>query len=395
MIKKIVFFSFSPIVHQYHYKRFGVELLKDNGFEVLVFDFSPIVVPVLYNNVIHRIEKITSEDYFLFSDEKKAIKAIHELGEDCFVVVIGYYQLQSFKIYRALSKTNIPYAAWATGVDPFGGVTSSESLLWKIFFKFKRFNLNKLKNILYKPLMAPALGIRHPDICVLSGEKSLLFNKTAALVGENTELLWTHGHDYDTYLGDLHKKEAEENIAVLLELPGPMHPWDAFLENNVICTSEEYYPSLCRFFDYLEQKLNLKVVIAAHPKTNHTDYPEYFGKRHVIRNQLLPLIKKSKLVMAHHTTALSLVALEKKPVLILTNAEFKLDIPLSRHFKAIAAAFGKTPIDVDQLPYSIDWQKELLVDERLYSNYVQQYVKKAGSIKLNSLQILANRLKQA
>ena len=114
MIKKIVFFSFSPIVKHYHYKRFGVEILKDNGFEVWVFDFSPIVFPALHNNVVHRIEKITSEDYFLFSDEKKAIQAIHELGEDCFVVIMGYYQLQTFKIYRALCKANIPYAAWIT-----------------------------------------------------------------------------------------------------------------------------------------------------------------------------------------------------------------------------------------------------------------------------------------
>jgi hypothetical protein len=243
--------------------------------------------------------------------------------------------------------------------------------------------------------MAPALGIRHPDMCVLSGEKSLLFNKTATLVGKKTELLWTHGHDYDTYLSDLHKKEAEENIAVFIEPPGPMHPWDELLDDNVKWTIEEYYPSQCRFFDYLGQELNLKVVIAAHPKTNHTDYPECFGKRHVIRNQLLPLIKKSKLVMTHNSTALDLVALEKKPVLILTNAAFEADIGLSRCLKIIAAAFGTTSIDVDQLPYSIDWQKEFLVDERLYSNYVQQYVKKAGSKKLNSLQILANRLKQS
>ena len=165
MIKKIVFFSFSPIVKKLHYKRFGVEILKDNGFEVWVFDFSPIVFPALHNNVIHRIEKIISEDYFLFHDEKKAIQAIHELGEDCFVVIMGYYQLQTFKIYRALCKANIPYAAWQTSANPNGIRDHNQPFLWKIFLKFKRFNLNKLKELLYKPLMAPALGIRAPDIC--------------------------------------------------------------------------------------------------------------------------------------------------------------------------------------------------------------------------------------
>ena len=255
--------------------------------------------------------------------------------------------------------------------------------------------MNNLKGLLYKPLMAPALGIRPPDICVLGGEESLALNGTAALVGNKTELLWSHAHDYDTYLNDSHKKETEENIAVFIEPPGPMHPWDELIDSESLWTIEEYYPSHCRFFDYVEQELKLKVVIAAHPKTNHTDYPEYFGKRHVIRNQLLPLIKKSKLVMTHNSTALVLVALEKNPVLILTNVAFEKDISCSRGLKVTAAGFGKTPIDVDQLPYFIDWQKELLVDESFYSSYVQQYVKKADSEKLNSLQILANRLKQS
>ena len=102
MIKKIVFFSFSPIVKHLHYKRFGVEILKDNGFEVWVFDFSPIVFPALHNNVIHYIEKITSEDYFPFYDDKKALRAVRELDDKCFVVILGYYALENFKIYRAL-----------------------------------------------------------------------------------------------------------------------------------------------------------------------------------------------------------------------------------------------------------------------------------------------------
>jgi hypothetical protein len=394
MIKKIVFFSFSPIVKHLHFNRFGVEILKDNGFEVLIYDFSPIVYPILHNNVIHRIEKIISEDYFLFYDENKAIQAIHKLGKDSFVVVSGYYQLETFKIYRALSKTNAPYAAWQTSANPNGIGQSGESLLWNLFLKFTRFDLKKLKGLLYRPKLAPILGIRAPDMCILSGEKSLELNGAAALIGNNTELLWSHAHDYDTYLNDLDKKEAAENVAVFIEPPGPMHPWDQFLsDKKTHWTVKQYYPSLCRFFDYVEQELKFKVVIAAHPKTNHSDYPEYFGKRHVIRNQLLPLIKKSKLVMTHDSTALVLVALEKKPVLILTNVAFEKTIFCSRSLKVTAASFGKKPIDVDQLPYSIDWQKELLAEESLYSSYVQQYVKKADSEKLNSWQILANRLK--
>ena len=172
MIKKIVFFSFSPIIKQLHYKRFGLEILRESGFEVCIYDFSPIVFPALHNNVIDRIEKITSDDYFLFYDEKKAIQAIHDLDETCFVVVTGYYQLKTFNIYRALSKTNTPYAAWITSSNPNGIGASGEPLFWKIFLKFKRLNWEKLKGLLYSPKLAPLLGIRAPDMCILGGENS-------------------------------------------------------------------------------------------------------------------------------------------------------------------------------------------------------------------------------
>ena len=393
MVKKIIFFCFGPVI-KYHYKRFGVEILKQNGFEVWIYDFSPIISPAIHKNAVF-IDTPTSEDYFQFYDNKKAIQAIHELGEECFVVVTGYYQLETFNIFRTLSKSQVPYAAWHTDAAPTGTGMHSESFLWGLFLKFKRLNFKRLKRLLYKPLLAPVLGIRSPDICILSGEKSLERNGTAALVGEKTELLWTHAHDYDTYLNDLHKKETEENIAVFIEPCGPMFPWDECLVEDPVWSVEQYYPSHCRFFDYVEKELKLEVVIAAHPKSRHTDdRPKYYGKRRIIPNQILPLIKKSKFTMTHNSTTLTLVALEKKPVLILTNAAFEIDIAISKMLKLVASCFGSTPINVDTTPYSIDLQKELAVNESLYSFYVQQYIKKAGSEKLNSWQILANRLKQ-
>jgi hypothetical protein len=47
----------------------------------------------------------------------------------------------------------------------------------------------------------------------LGGEKSLELNGAAALVGNKTELLWSHAHDYDTYLDDSHKKEIESDCS--------------------------------------------------------------------------------------------------------------------------------------------------------------------------------------
>jgi len=159
-------------------------------------------------------------------------------------------------------------------------------------------------------------------------------------------------------------------------------------------TCDRYYPSLCRFFDYAEKELELEVIIAAHPKSNHVDYPEYFGRRRVFRDQTLHLIKKSKLVISHASTALAYVVLEKKPLLFLTSAEYEADLSYSKFMEINALFLGTSLINIDEEPYSVNWEKELAVNEAMYLRYRQQYLKKEGSEELNSWQILANHLKR-
>ena len=118
MIKKIVFFCSAPFIKQ-HYKRFGAEVLKSNGFEVIFYDFSPIVFPPLHKGSTFRSRPVI-ENYFLVHEDKEAVQAIQSLGSECFVVMVGFYQAENFKIFQALSKTSIPYAICANGTFPGG-----------------------------------------------------------------------------------------------------------------------------------------------------------------------------------------------------------------------------------------------------------------------------------
>ena len=140
-------------------------------------------------------------------------------------------------------------------------------------------------------------------------------------------------------------------------------------------------------------ELGLKVVIAAHPKSNHEEYPDYFGKRQTFKAQTHKLVKKAKLVIAHASTVLNLIVLEKKPVLFITTAEYEVDLEYSKRMRLMAAPLGKTCINIDTEPCPIDWGKELVVDMELYSNYERNYIKKENSEQLNTWQIMANRLK--
>ena len=367
MVKKIFFFSSSPITNK-NYKRYHAEILRRNQFEVRFYDLSPIVFPLLHENKSF-LDQPASEDCLLFNEENEALQAIRDLGSDCFVIMVGYCQKENLKIYQALSQTDIPYAVIATETRPSGLGGYGGSLLTRVFLKFYNFRFSKLKNLFYKIKPTSALKIRSPNMCILGGEKSLEFNGGAARVGDKTELLWTHSHDYNDYLEQLEEEEADENIAVFIDLGSPMFLWDHFLPNRRTCTTvEKYYPSLCRFFDYVEKGLGLNVVIAANPKSNHVEYPEYFGKRRTLRDQTHCLIKKSKLVISSLSSTLNYVILEKKPWLLMTTGEYENDRYYSWEIKMEGVPLGKTPVNIDKMPYSINWERELYVNEELYLN---------------------------
>jgi hypothetical protein len=394
VIEKIVFFCFSPFIKQ-HYKRFGAEVLESNGFDVWFYDFSPIVFPSVHKGS-SILPRPVIKNYFLVRGNKEAVQAIQNLGSECLVVMTGYYQAENFKIFQALSKTSIPYAFYASETDAGGNENAQGSLLEKFLLKLSRVKLTKLKNTLYKPKFAPLFGIRPPSICLLGGENTLKNNGAAALIGEKTEFLWAHSHDYDEYLEHLHKKGAQENFAVFVDLGGPKFPWDHLNPNRSggDITSEKYYPSLCRFFDYVERELELEVIIAAHPKSNHVDHPEYFGRRRTFYDQTLHLIQKSKLVISMASTALSYVVLEKKPLLFFTTVESEACLTRSKHLRTVGLSLGTNLINIDEEPYSINWEKELPVNEAMYLKYKQQNIKKEGSEEINTWQIFANHLKK-
>jgi hypothetical protein len=393
MIKKIVCFSATPFTKQ-AYKNFKIDIFKRNGFEINFYDFSPIAFPDLYRASAF-LGFPESEDYFLFHEKKKAIENIQQLGEECFVVMMNYYQKENFIFFRALSETNIPYAICSVEAVPSGFGIYGVPIWLKFFLKLYNLNFRKLKALLYKPKLASIFNVRSPDICILGGEKSLEINRTVALVGEGTEFLWAHSRDYNAYLDQRGQEVFEENIAVFLDLGCPMFPFDQELPNGKTHLSvERYYPSLCRFLDHVEKEIGLKVVIAAHPKSNHIKFPEYFGGRLTVRDQTLALIKKSKLVISHQSMALTWIVLERKPWLYLTTAEYGVDLHYSMGMKVTGDFLGKTLINIDKKPYAIDLKKELHVNEELYSSYEKQFIKKEGSEKSDTWEILTNRLKR-
>jgi hypothetical protein len=389
-IKKIIVVCINPLTKR-DFIRFGGEVLKENGFDVWFYDFSPFVYPKLFKNCTFP-DLYRPENFILFSSESETSEAFTKLPPESFVIMDPQFDYRTFKIFQALSKTKIPYCAVNNHSGPEWKENKSLNFL-KILKKIFSLNITNLKKIIYSHRFAHIWGIRPPSFCIAGSELSLKRNRSRFIIGENTETIWTHAHDYDTFLENKNTNEkVTGNHAVFLDPLAPIFQGDALaMDFKVATTVEKYYPSICKFFDYVEKKLDVIVKIAAHPKSNHPPCPEYFGGRQTLRGNTFGMIENSRFVMTHSSTSIQFSILLKKPILLLTTEELEKGMLFSAEIKAYAQSLGKKIINIDE-PLNMDLGKEMCIDDKLYEDYIDLYIKKRGTEELNTWQILTNRI---
>ena len=83
---------------------------------------------------------------------------------------------------------------------------------------------------------------------------------------------------------------------------------------------EDYWGRLDKFLALINKKFNLRPVVAASHRRNIYDRPI---KYKFFFDKTVQLIKNSKFVIAHDSTALYLAILFKKPIILLTHNDFK------------------------------------------------------------------------
>ena len=395
VIKKVVFFLESPMDHR-DYKRFGGEILEKNGFEVIFFDFSPIIYPAFHK---HGLKRDRSDKGVLFDNEVDAIEAISKLSEECFVVSIAVYGQGTFSLFRALSKTKAQYGIVVTNAIPNSSPIpiGNMKLLTK---RAREITLPRLINYFntkyrFRSSLAKYRGVRSPALLFAGGLRSMEYDP-ASMADENTEILWLHTLDYDIYLDAINKRDVDRKgsgKAVYLDIPSPRFKRDALaIGKKSVLSEERFYPSICSLFDLLEAKFGLKVEIAAHPGSDHEMYPDYFGKRLVVSGKTCEMVMRSEAVITPGSTAMNFAVLFNKPVIYITSDEYETSNRISEGQRSMAASIGKKPVNIDRLT-GIDWDSELSINKDIYCRYVKDYIKKPGSEDINAWQIVANRLK--
>jgi hypothetical protein len=389
IIKRVIFFIEAPF-NLRDYQRFGIELIEENGFYVEVWDFSPIFRPELVRKYIPP-DTFYYKGLTVFNDEIEVRKRLSDLSDSDFIVSLISYDFKRLGIYRALSKSFADYLVFYSGGLPPANIlkeTWLEHLIEKVRCLTSLRHISVWKHLFMK-LPLRCLGVKPARFLLGGGNRCFTYHFP---VSKKTEVMQIHALDYDLYLKERKDPVVEEPIAVFLDEFFPFHPDYIILKRDSPVSADRYYSLLNDFFDFIEEKTGLEVVIAAHPRSHYEKLPDYFNGRKCVRGRTINLVSKCRLVLSHSSTSLNFANLFYKPVIFITCSDLHKTYEEAL-IREMATWFGKKPVFIDK-DYDIDLKSELTVSKRHYDNYRRAYIKVEDSKDMFFWQVVSERLKQ-
>lgn len=386
IFKKIIYFLSSPFCRR-DYDRFGIDIVRNNGFEVEVWDLTPVTDAEAYKTIkVPDPIDYKNANCRLFLNKDELYREIKKIGKDSLVITVFGIDYKTYFLYKELSKSGILYALFHANTIPLYVNTSSSYKvsdryrLVLLLNKIKQINLSRFKQIIFKRIPKCLLKIQ-PPMSILAGGSQTIANYKP-LIGKNTRIIWGHTLDYDLYLDDLQRPSINEfggeKYAVFVDGYWPFYPDYIRMNVRPPVSPENYYPVLCDFFLNIEEETGFEVIIAAHPRSKYEEHPDYFKGRKTIRGKTRELIRDSKLVLMHYSTSLNFTVLYKKPVIFFTTNEMEQFNADANYIRAYSSELNKNFINISN-DYKIDWKRELKIDEKSYADYREKYIKRKNT----------------
>jgi len=398
--KKVIVITAYPF-NKRDYDRFGIELLRNRGLTVEIWD----ITSYLYKNFKDQLVEENPADFEglkVFTEKTEILNAIAALDNECLINCFFEYSIRSFAIFRTISKHGIDYCI-------FGMVTYPSpppvrySFIGRIGSLLKKSRSLKIGEIFDHVLNKILLeyyylfGIAPASInFMLGGDRSTAC--ASYPVNETTIRLWAHYLDYDIYLQNKNEPVDQAKITgVFLDQYLPLHPDCLYMGIDFPLSPDDYYPKICAFFEILEQKTKAEIVIAAHPRADYDHAPDYFCGRRIVKGDTLRLVRESSFVLAHSSTAIDFAVLYNKPLLFLTTDALEKMVSgkniIGVDIQAMSSELGKIPLNMDHVS-GIDWEKAMDVDEEIYRQYRDHYIKKQGTPEKQAWDIFSSFIQQ-
>ncbi len=382
MIRKyttIIIITIYPLSER-DYQRFGIDTFLKKGYSVRVLDICPFITPN-YADIVVSDKKEYSDYKQIRNADELRLELDKVSSDNCLIISLCSIVYGALSIYRTIKKCSFDYAVVNLGSLPcvsHHGDNYSILLYKKIVRCLKLISVRAVCDKLLSTIPSKyygLLGITPAKYYLVGG---MIASKSTSnyYISNETTVIYAHSMDYDRYLDMEASQPAELNCTkycVFIDDYLPFHPDYAVIGLKNPCSENNYYPALNKFFDYVEKKFNLKVIIAAHPRSDYNLHPNLYSDRTIISGKTNYLVRDAEFVIMHSSTAISYPVLFKKRILLITTNEINESNSLDyKYIQVFAKYFGQTPINVDE-----DYSSFTIpnVDEKLYEKYINDYIK--------------------
>lgn len=341
--------------------KFHLEKLFINKINLIYLDISEILFPnkmILQKVISKNIRQIKISNINDFSNFVKS-----EIKTSSYIFWYCPMNLKAMVCYFIISIYSNKIAA--------SSFTLPNSLDFE-FFNF--FYIKKIFNRLLKNLLFHIKILKKFQITFYAGKNSLLN------VFPSFQYRPIYHFDYKKFLNSNIKIEVKKrnNYILFIDTGLTRHP-DLFAKKILLQTEKEYFKNLNKFFSFLENNYNSKVVISAHPKVRYEK--NEFENRKVFYGKTIELVRNSKFVVLHNSTAISYVVLYDKKFLFLTSNyinSFYINKSPGQILIGMSLYFKKKLINIDD-DFDIKFINNLLNTENNTSLYKEDYLFSKGS----------------
>lgn len=364
-MKKILIINQDPLTYRV-YTGFCVEYFLEQGVSVTYLDLSNFYYPnLVMHNVLNKefVVKINFLDEIL-----NYLMTMIDFSET--IIMLGAnFVWKSRKIFYFLFQSN----AFIVKVSIYANNMLSSSF----FTKFNGKTFCDIWDVVFRKIYQCLFNVK---IYKFIFSSSIL----------SSDRIKINHPDYESYINSNIKSNNPPKHIVFLDEYFPLHPEILYwFKVDLSDVTQLYYSEMNTFFDFLEKKYKLPVVVAAHPKSSYKG--NEYGGRKIIRDNTCELVHESLFVVMHQSTSMSYAILDYKPIAVVTCAEYKRLPRKIRWFQDQIANYFNLPIvDLDLEDYkTIDFMH---INLSRFENYKYSFLTSPETQYLTNGEILYSKL---
>ena len=384
MQEKLIILLSEIKIRKYDILRFDIEEFQSlPGHKIEIHELIEYIHPGFSSMFSNTYNDKRIKSFFDFKKWTERLNSLKKKYKNNILIlnIVPIINFRSLKVNFFLKKNKFKVLMYNKNQPVYNPKMSEK----KILLRFREFL--SLKIILFaKNYIANFIALRlkiFPDFTVVHGRNDIYnFNKNI----QGKKILG-HSYDYNMYLKNKKKTFLRKNnYGLFLEAPSPVHnEGDNFIaERNFMGTRKKWLKSINNFFNFIEEEMNIKILIAPHPKIKYKKkFTKLYNDREVLEHNLSQTAKDAKLIISRDSTGFSYASIYNIPAIFIYTNELKNNIKFLAQQVYIASKLGVKPINIDNKISRKKLKSILQFNKKTYKEYVNKYLTARNDNKKN------------